>query len=124
MSKKKILIIDDEPDMTTHLTALFEDNGYAICTASDGEQGMEKVKSENPDLITLDLVMPNESGVRLLRKIKKDKNLKKIPVIIVSGLHDFKTFIKKCGPVPEPEGFVDKPVNEESLLEKITELIS
>lgn len=123
MSTKKILSIDDEPDMITHLTALFEDNGYESCTANDGEEGMQAVKSEMPDLITLDLVMPNETGVKFLRKIKKDSTLKNIPVIIVSGLQDFRTFIKKCGPVPDPEGFIDKPIDEALLLAKVKELI-
>ena len=123
MSTKKILSIDDEPDMITHLTALFEDNGYATCTANDGEQGMQVVKEEKPDLITLDLVMPNESGVKFLRKIKTNDALKNIPVIIVSGLQDFRTFIQKCGPVPDPEGFIDKPIDEALLLEKVKELL-
>jgi CheY-like chemotaxis protein len=123
MSDKKILIVEDEPDIITHLTTLFGDNGYATCTATDGEQGMEMVLKEKPDLVTLDIVMPNESGVKMLRKIKKDDALKNIPVIIVTGLQDFKTFVKKCGPVPDPEDFVDKPINEESLLEKVRKLI-
>jgi DNA-binding response OmpR family regulator len=123
MSAKKILIVEDEPDMTTHLTALFGDNGYSTSSATDGEQGMEMVLKDKPDLITLDIVMPNESGVRLLRNLKKNDELKKIPVIIVTGLQDFKTFVKKCGAVPEPEGLVDKPVNEAALLEKVRNLI-
>ena len=123
MSSKKILIIDDEPDMVTHLSALFEDNGYITCSANDGEAGMKKVIHEKPDCITLDLVMPNETGVKFLKKIKSDSNLKNIPLIIVSGLADFKTFIKKCKPVPEPEGFIDKPVNEEAILAKVKELL-
>ncbi len=123
MSPKKILCIDDEPDMITHLTTVLEDGGYATCTANDGEQGMQSVAEEKPDLITLDLVMPNETGVKFLRKIKKDNSLKNIPVIIVSGLQDFRTFIKKCGPVPDPEGFIDKPIDEAMLLQKVKELI-
>ncbi len=123
MSTKKILSIDDEPDMITHLTALFEDNGYTTCFANDGEQGMKMVNIEKPDLITLDLVMPNETGMKFLKKIKNDDALKNIPVIIVSGLQDFRTFIKKCGPVPDPEGFVDKPIDETILLDKVKELL-
>jgi CheY-like chemotaxis protein len=123
VSTKNILCIDDEPDVITHLTALFEDNGYATCTATDGEEGMQAVNSEKPDLITLDLVMPNETGVKFLRKIKKNDTLKNIPVIIVSGLQDFRTFIQKCGPVPDPEGFIDKPIDETLLLEKVKELV-
>ena len=123
MSTKKILVIDDEPDMITHLTALFEDNDYSVCSANDGEKGLEMVRSEKPDLITLDLVMPNKTGVKCLRIIKSDDELKNIPLIIISGLADFRIFLKKCRPVPEPDGFIDKPVNEEMLLKKVKEIL-
>jgi len=123
MSKKKILIVEDEQDYITFLTTLLQDNGYDTITANDGEKGMKSLLDEKPDLVTLDLVMPNETGVRFLRKVKKDDALKNVPIVIVSGLTDFKTFIKKCGPVPEPEAFVDKPIDEQRLLDEIKKLI-
>ena len=60
--QKKILVVDDEPDMVEWLTTFFEDNGYATIFAHDGFDGFEKVLSEKPDLITLDITMNRESG--------------------------------------------------------------
>ena len=124
METKKVLVIDDEPDMVTFLTTLLQDNGFATYSASDGKEGIEKVRQEKPNLILLDLVMPNQSGVKFFRHIKKDETLKNIPIIIVTGLTEFKTFIKKCGPVPEPEYFIEKPVNEQVLLREINNHIA
>ncbi len=64
---KKILVIDDEQDMVTFLSTLLEDNGYEVATASDGEVGLEKVKSLKPDLVSLDLLMPNKTGIKMFR---------------------------------------------------------
>ena len=69
---KKILIIDDEPDMVTFLCALLEDHGYVTITAADGEEGMTKIKSEKPDLISLDLLMPNKTGIKMFRRADFD----------------------------------------------------
>ena len=61
---KKILVIDDEPEMVTFLATLLEDNGYEILTATDGDEGLTKIKNEKPDLVSLDLLMPNKTGIR------------------------------------------------------------
>jgi len=84
--KKKILAIDDEPDERLYLATLLEDNGYATDTAEDGNEGMEKAKAAPPDLITLDISMPEKSGVRFYREIRKDPELAKIPIVIVTGV--------------------------------------
>ena len=62
--KRKILVLDDEPDVVTYLVSLFEDNDYIVVSAVDGKEGMEKVTTEKPDLITLDISMPEKSGIR------------------------------------------------------------
>ena len=64
----------------------FEDNGFAVVTAADGEEAEQKVKSEMPDLITLDISMPEKSGVRFYRETKNDATLKNIPIVIVTGV--------------------------------------
>jgi CheY-like chemotaxis protein len=83
---KRILVIDDDPVVVKYLTTLFSDNGYETDTASNGVEGMEKLKSSRPDLITLDLEMPEEWGSRLYRKMSKDDELKDIPIIVISGM--------------------------------------
>lgn len=122
--KKKILVVDDEPDMVEWLTAFFQDNGYETVSARDGNDGFEKVKTEQPDLITLDISMDKESGIRMYRNLNSDEKLAKIPVIIVSGVSpDFKKFISSRSQVPPPDGYFEKPVDRDAMLKKIRELI-
>lgn len=122
--KKKILVVDDEPDMVEWLTAFFQDNGYDTISARDGNEGFEKVKTEQPDLITLDISMDKESGIRMYRNLNGDEELAKIPVIIVSGVSpDFKKFISTRSQVPPPDGYFEKPVDRDAMLKKIRELI-
>ena len=82
---KKILIIDDDPVVVKYLETLFKDNGYETATAADANAGFEAVQQENPDLITLDLQMPDEWGPRFYRKLSKSE-YKDTPVIVISGM--------------------------------------
>lgn len=83
---KKIMVVDDDPVIVRYLLKVFADNGYATCTAGDGVQAMEVLQREKPDLITLDLEMPDEWGPRFYRKFTKIPEYKDIPVIVISGL--------------------------------------
>ncbi|MEW5796446.1 MAG: response regulator [Candidatus Zixiibacteriota bacterium] len=122
--KKKILVVDDEPDTVEWLTAFFEDNGYATSFAYDGFDGFEKVKAEGPDLITLDISMDKESGIKMYRKLHDDKEASKIPVIMLTGVtSDFKRFISTRTQVDPPQAYFEKPVDREALLKKVRELI-
>jgi CheY-like chemotaxis protein len=106
---KKILIIDDDPVIVKYLQAVFSDNGYLTCTASSTTEGLEVVRKELPDLITLDLQMPGEWGPRFYRKLRKAPDLKDIPVIVISGI-DGDHAIK--GAV----AFVSKPFDPEKIV--------
>jgi len=122
---KKILIIDDEEDVITYLSTLFTDNGYEVTSANDGKVGVDKAIAENPDLITLDISMPEESGVRTLRDLQTNQVTKNTPVIIVTGVSaDIKKFIESRKQVHPPEGFFEKPIDRDKLLEKVQELIA
>jgi CheY-like chemotaxis protein len=86
---KTVLVVDDEPDVVRFLQMALEDDGFTVVTAGDGKEGLEKAKKFKPDLISMDLVMPKHSGARMYRELQKDKELKKIPVLIVTGhAHD------------------------------------
>lgn len=116
---KKILVVDDEADTVTFLTTLLEDNGYTTCSARDGDEAKKLLGSEKPDLVTLDIVMPNKSGVRLYREMKEDPATKDIPVLFISGLGDFKVFMKKIKPLPDPTAFLEKPLDEKVVLQAV-----
>ena len=123
--KKKILIVDDEQDVLTYLTALFQDNGYETITAKDGIEGFDLAKTAKPDLITLDITMPDQSGVRTYRYYKGNGELKDIPVIIVTAIGDsMRSFLKKLAGFPEPEGFMNKPIDEKKLLKMVADLLN
>ncbi len=123
--KKKILVVEDEQDVLTYLTALFQDNGYDTVTAVDGVEAFERARTEKPDLISLDIAMPDQSGLRTYRQYKKDDELRDIPVIIITALGDsIRSFLKRLGGFPEPEGFMAKPIDKEQLLKMVADLLS
>jgi len=121
---KKVLIVDDEQDVLTYLRTLFQDNGYETAEAVDGKEAMEQVKAFQPDLITLDIIMPNQSGVGFYRALKKDDTLQKIPVIVLSGVAQYKAFFARDHhTVPKPDAFVEKPFDKNELLTLVRQLI-
>ncbi len=83
---KKILFVEDEPSLQKTLGDVLEQNGYEVISAFDGESGLEKAKSEKPDLILLDIVLPKMDGLKVLEKLKSDEDMKATPVIILTNL--------------------------------------
>lgn len=122
---KKILIIDDDPDIVLFTKTLLEDNGYTTVTAGNGKEGLEAVAREQPDLICLDITMPEKSGVRFYRDVKENAATKAIPVVMVTGVsEDFEKFISSRKQVPPPEGYIAKPIDKQKLLDTIAKLLA
>ncbi|MGO8879370.1 MAG: response regulator [Desulfomonilaceae bacterium] len=126
---KKILVIDDEPEMVTFLATLLEDNGYEILTASDGDEGLTKIKNEKPDLVSLDLLMPNKTGIKMFRELRRDPEISATPVVMVTGFAtddapnmDFKKWIHERSIRP-PEAYIEKPVDKDALLKEIKRIL-
>jgi CheY-like chemotaxis protein len=113
MTKQDILVVDDEKDIVEFLTQLLEDNGYTVRSAFDGLEAMKLVQEKKPDLILLDLQMPEETGTGLYRKLQHKKEYKEIPVIVISGLAGSYLAVSKSVPV------LDKPPREENVLEEV-----
>ena len=121
---KKILIVDDEADIRTYLEVLFNENGYETATAVDGDVAMEKAREFKPDLITLDIIMPHETGQKFYRQVVKDSELSKTPVIICTGMERFRDlFSRDHKTMPKPCGFIEKPIDKELLLKTVKEAI-
>jgi CheY-like chemotaxis protein len=106
---KKILIIDYDSVIVKYLQAVFSDNGYETCSASSSMEGLDVVRREKPDLITLDLQMPGEWGPRFYRKLRQDKELRETPVIVISGIDGDHA-------VKDAVAFVKKPFDPERLV--------
>jgi len=83
--QKRVLVVDDESDVRWYLENALADAGFFVETAADGLEALEMIRRNPPDLISLDLVMPRHSGARFYRELQKDKQLSKIPVLIVTG---------------------------------------
>ena len=97
---KRILVIDDDPDIIMFNKSVVEENGHTALEAPNGEEGFKILKKEKPDLVILDVLMPRRSGVRLYRELKTDKSIKHIPVIILSGIAK-KTFLRSQNALTE-----------------------
>ena len=82
---KTILVVDDEPNVRNYLRAVLEDADFNVVTAADGEEALKVVREKKPDFISLDLVMPKKSGQKVLYELRKDKELSRIPVLIVTA---------------------------------------
>jgi len=130
----KILIVDDDPDIVLFLSTVLKDNGYHTIDASNGQDGLEMVRTEHPDLILLDLMMPKKSGISLLSDLKKDPVNRKIPVIMVTGVsgetgHDPTSFFGSTSTDEDdkkamtPEGYLEKPVDPQNLLDMVKKLL-
>ena len=129
--RKKILVIDDEPNIVDYLTMLLDDAGYTTVAARDGREGLELVRRERPDLVTLDILMPEKTGARFYRELKADPELASIPVVVVTAIkgyggdpHGYEKFISGRRVVPPPDGFFPKPIDKEAFLETVERLLS
>lgn len=114
---KKILVVDDDPVIVKYLTKIFVDHGYAVCSAAGGIEALRVLKKEHPDLITLDLEMPEEWGPRFYRKATKMANFKEIPVIVISGLPSRHLAIKNVHAV------MGKPFDPDKLIAHVRRAI-
>lgn len=115
-ANKTILVVDDEPNVRDFLRMVLEDAGFQVRTAEDGEQALEMIRSDPPDLVSLDLIMPKRSGHRLLFDLKRDPILARIPVLVVTahardelGKADLEDLLEH-GVMSGPGTYLEKPV--------------
>jgi CheY-like chemotaxis protein len=125
MNQKTILVIDDEPDTITYFTSILEDAGYKTLSADNGDKGIEMLEKNKVDLITLDVSMPEMSGVKYYRTLKEKENWKDIPIIMITGVsEDFKKFVSTRKQVPPPDGYLSKPVEDKDLIAEVKKLLN
>ena len=122
---KTILVVDDEPDVRQYLKAILEDAGFNVITAEDGQAALDIIKTQTPDFISLDLMMPKKSGHKLLYELKRDKVLGKIPVLIVTahakdelGKSDLNDLLENRI-LSGPGVYLEKPVNPATYVRSI-----
>lgn len=125
MAPPKILIVEDELDVASYLESLFQDGGYETLVAPDGMAGYELARSERPDLITLDITMPVQSGFRTYSRFKEDRILRRVPVVIITAVSDsIADLQKEFQGLSGPEGFMTKPLDPEKLLQMVKKILN
>ncbi|MEK6732350.1 MAG: response regulator [Candidatus Omnitrophota bacterium] len=121
MDKKRILIVDDEEDIVNVLRLRLEANNYAVLSASEGQEGLNKARAEKPDLIILDLMLPKLDGYKVCRMLKFDESYKSIPIIMFTARAQKKD--EELGMEMGADAYIAKPFEAEVLLDKIKELL-
>lgn len=119
---RKVLVVDDDPDVRSFVVTVLEENGFEPLEAQDGVEGLEMIEKEKPDLVILDVLMPRGSGIRLYRKLKTEDKFTQIPIIMFTGIA-MRSFLKSQkaleefggGEIPKPEIYLEKPVEPEEL---------
>ena len=122
LSGRKILVVDDEEDIREFLTTLYEDAGATVVAAADGDEGLAMAKFERPDLISLDLSMPNKDGVETFYELRRTPETESIPVCVVTGHPEFREVVYERA-APPPEGYLEKPVDENKLIAYVQHII-
>jgi Fe-S oxidoreductase/CheY-like chemotaxis protein len=122
LAGKKLVVADDEPDQVEFLATIFKDYGATVIEATDGDETLEMVRREKPDLLTLDLEMPGRNVGEVFEKLRKDPELENLKVCIITGRPELRKLIYDRS-VRVPEGFMDKPVDEEGLMRNIRKIL-
>jgi len=131
---KKILIVDDEVEQIEFASNVLEESGYTPISATNGKEGMKKVKAEKPDLILLDILMPKRGGIGMYHDLKHDEEAKNVPVIICTGIakadsgplgkHFEDIMMRQDQEIPAPDGYIEKPMNPDVMLKMVSDLLS
>ncbi|WP_163339893.1 PleD family two-component system response regulator [Desulfopila sp. IMCC35008] len=117
--KKNILLVDDDPDFVEAVRVIVENGGYNVRVAYDGQEGLDAVAEEKPDLIVLDVMMPNMDGHAACAKLKTDPATREIPIILLTAVADRVTTSKYSHRdmlESEAEDYMPKPVDPQELL--------
>ncbi len=126
--KMVAVVIDDEKDLTTYLSAILEEHGWSVRTANDAETGESLVRNSPPDLILLDLVMPGRTGIQLFARLRGDQSTKSIPLIMVTGIKeqlnaDWRDTVTRLK-ARVPDGFIEKPIEPARLMKLVDDVMA
>jgi DNA-binding response OmpR family regulator len=129
MEEKKILVMDDDPDILDAVTWILESRGYQVVTARDGLEGLATLKSENPDLMILDLLMPKMDGFAVFKELRDPRwsKYQDIPILILSSVREEasrRRYELETGHELDVDDYVEKPMDPSVLLERVERLIT
>ena len=124
--KARILLVDDDEDFVEATKLVLESKPYEVITARNGDEGLAKAKSERPDLIILDIIMPVKDGFSAAEGLKKDPTLSEIPVLMLTSFSERQgetSLSVSQGLTLDAEDYIDKPVSPEKLLSRVEKLL-
>lgn len=126
MEKKKILLVDDDADFTEAIKLLLESRYYNVAVANDGMEGLNKVRTEDPDLIILDVMMPEMDGYQVCARLKIDPLYSKIPILLLTAVGDAipaTSYTKEMGMKIEADDYIPKPAEPVDIVERVEKLL-
>jgi len=126
MSRKYVLIVDDDPDLVETVAMMLEAKGYEVGKAYDGIEGEESIKKRRPDLVVLDVMMPRKDGYKLCRELKANKWTSDIPIVLLTCVGEAvptTTYTHYEGMTTEAEDYIAKPVDAKTLVEAVERLL-
>jgi two-component system alkaline phosphatase synthesis response regulator PhoP len=124
---KKVLLVDDDVDFCEAAKLLLDSKGYEVVLAHDGKEGLEKMRAEEPDLVILDVMMPEMNGYDVCVVIKADPALKKTPVILLTAVDQnlFKTtYTQAMGLMTEADDYMAKPVEPQDMVKRVEDWLN
>lgn len=123
----KILIVDDDPDLVEAVTLILRSKRFEVAAAYNGKEGIEKVKTERPDLVVLDVMMPEKDGYSVCKELKSDPQWSHIPILLLTAVASHvptTRFTQQMGMETEADDYIDKPVEPEVLVKRIETLLA
>jgi len=124
---RKILLVDDDSDFVEAVTMILKPKKFEVIVAYDGKEGIEKVKTERPDLVVLDVMMPEKDGYTVCRELKSDPKWSHIPILLLTAVASHvptTRFTQQMGMETEADDYIDKPVEPEVLVKRIETLLA
>lgn len=125
-AKKRILVVDDEPDFASLVQRNLEKEGFEVDVAYDGVEGLEKVKSNPPDAIVLDVMMPEKDGYEMCAELKNDKEYEDIPILMLTAVADRVTSTRYShhdGMSMQADDYLPKPASAEDITDSLKSLL-
>ena len=127
MSKRYVLVVDDDPDLVETVGMMLEHKGYEVGKAYDGVEGEQSIKQRRPDLLVLDVMMPRKNGYVLCAELKKNKETRDIPIILLTAVGEAvptTTYSHAEGMATEADDYIPKPVEAKELLSMVERLMA
>ncbi|MDA8217997.1 MAG: response regulator [Dehalococcoidales bacterium] len=122
----KILVVDDDPDIIQAIQIVLESQDYEVLTAVNGEEGLERVKRDKPDALVLDLLMPKKDGFAVLRELKEDPRMAKLPILVLTSVREEasrRRYQLETGIELNVDDYVEKPIAPVDLINRIANLV-